>query len=144
MNAPVAEPFAGALALRVAWRPGRLRDPRSSEADCVYPVRHAEEPGGTSRLTSRDVPMSRIGVLQGTYLGIYINPVCEFWALGAQLPFLHDRPERRRRGGAAKTVEDVVETCWAAKEESGVTFVHLNGGFQGGHALEFAEPFVQR
>ena len=30
--------------------------------------------------------------------------------------------------------------CWAAKEESKVTFVHLNGGFQGGHALEFIEP----
>ena len=44
---------------------------------------------------------------------------------------------------AAKTVEDVVETCWAAKEESQVTFVHLNGGFQGGRALQFAEPFVR-
>jgi hypothetical protein len=44
---------------------------------------------------------------------------------------------------AVKTIEDVVETCWAAKEESGVTFVHLNGGFQGSRGLEFIAPYVE-
>jgi hypothetical protein len=43
----------------------------------------------------------------------------------------------------AKTIQDVVETCAAAKQHSGVTFVHLNGGFQGGHALDFVEPYVR-
>jgi biotin synthase-related radical SAM superfamily protein len=42
-----------------------------------------------------------------------------------------------------KSVEDVVETCWAAKEESGITFVHLNGGYQGTHGLEFIKPYVE-
>jgi hypothetical protein len=94
-------------------------------------------------LTSRDIPMSQIGVLQGTYLGIYINPVCEFWSTDLNCRFC---TTGQNVGGveiAAKSVEDVVETCWAAKEESNVTFVHLNGGFQGGRALEFAEPFVR-
>ena len=44
---------------------------------------------------------------------------------------------------AGKTIDDVVETCRAAKRESGITFVHLNGGFQGGRALELVEPFVR-
>jgi hypothetical protein len=44
---------------------------------------------------------------------------------------------------AVKTVEDVVETCHAAQEESGVTFVHFNGGFQGSRGLAAAEPYVR-
>jgi hypothetical protein len=43
---------------------------------------------------------------------------------------------------AVKSVDDVVETCWAAKEESGITFVHLNGGFQGSRGLESIAPYV--
>jgi biotin synthase-like enzyme len=43
---------------------------------------------------------------------------------------------------AQKTVADVVETCRTAKE-SGVTFVHFNGGFQGSRGLALAEPFVR-
>jgi len=42
-----------------------------------------------------------------------------------------------------KAIDDVIETCWAAKEESGVTFVHLNGGFQGTKGLEFITPYVK-
>ncbi len=42
-----------------------------------------------------------------------------------------------------KSVADVVETCRAAKEESGITFVHLNGGFQGSRGIAFALPYVR-
>lgn len=82
-------------------------------------------------------------MLQGTYLGIYINPVCEFWGSALNCRFCTTGQNVGGAENAAKTVEDVVETCWAAKEESHVSFVHLNGGFQGGHALAFAEPFVR-
>src|SRR6185312_2872388 len=44
---------------------------------------------------------------------------------------------------AIKHVSDVVETCWAAKEESGITFVHLNGGFQGAGGLDFVKPYLK-
>jgi hypothetical protein len=87
--------------------------------------------------------MSRIGVLQGTYLGIYVNPVCEFWNNGLNCRFCTTGQNVGGAENEAKTVQDVVETCAAAKEHSGVTFVHLNGGFQGGHALEFVEPYVR-
>jgi hypothetical protein len=87
--------------------------------------------------------MSRVGVLQGTYLGIYINPVCEFWSNSVNCRFCTTGQNVGGAENEAKTIQDVVETCRAAKEQSGVTFVHLNGGFQGGHALEFVEPFIR-
>ena len=48
-----------------------------------------------------------------------------------------------RNEAAEKPISDVIETCWAAAAESGVTFVHLNGGFQGSRGLEFATPYVR-
>jgi hypothetical protein len=87
--------------------------------------------------------MSQVGVLQGTYLGIYVNPVCEFWKNSMNCRFCTTGQNVGGVESAVKSIEDVVETCHAAKEQSGVTFVHLNGGVQGGHALEFVEPFVR-
>jgi hypothetical protein len=142
MNAPVVEKFAQDSPYMLCGRPDEYTvfDQRDGSR---YPVDIPRQPRWYDRLTSRDVPMSQIGVLQGTYLGIYINPVCEFWSSDLNCRFC---TTGQNVGGveiAAKTVEDVVETCWAAKEESKVTFVHLNGGFQGGHALEFVAPFVR-
>ena len=86
--------------------------------------------------------MSRIGILQGTYLGIYINPVCAFWSYSPPLncKFCTTGANVGCHESAIKTVDDVVETCHAAKNESGVTFVHFNGGFQGSRGLRSAEP----
>jgi len=44
---------------------------------------------------------------------------------------------------ADKSVADVVEVARAAKAESGVTFVHLNAGFQGTRGVQFAEPYIR-
>lgn len=142
MNAPVLERFVRDSPYVLAGGPGSYQVV-DEPSGAVYPVRLPQQPAWYDRLTSRDVPMSRIGVLQGTYLGIYINPICEFWNNDLNCRFC---TTGRNVGGielAEKTVEDVVETCWAAKEQSGITFVHLNGGFQGGHGLEFAERFVR-
>jgi hypothetical protein len=142
MNAPVVEPFAHVSPYVLSGAPGAyaIIDERRRLS---YPVRIPQQPRWYDWLTSRDVPMSRVGVLQGTYLGIYINPICEFWTSALNCRFCTTGQNVASAAAAAKTVADVVETCWAAKEESGVTFVHLNGGFQGGRALEFAEPFVR-
>ena len=39
-------------------------------------------------------------------------------------------------------MSDVVEVARAARDESGVTFVHLNAGFQGSRGVQFAEPYI--
>lgn len=142
MNAPVTEPFAQAspYVLRGGNSGHQVLDERHHQA---YDVRLPSQPLWYDRPTSHGVLMSRIGVLQGTYLGIYINPVCEFWGSSLNCRFCTTGQNVGEAESAAKTIEDVVDTCRAAKEESGVTFVHLNGGFQGGHALAFAEPFVR-
>jgi hypothetical protein len=44
---------------------------------------------------------------------------------------------------AVKELDDVVEVCRAAKEESGVTFVHFNSGYQAGGDLEQVAPYVK-
>jgi hypothetical protein len=143
-NVPVLEPFAQSSPFELMGGPGRYRifDTRTGHA---YPIAIPQEPAWYHRLTSRDVPMSRIGVLQGTYLGIYINPICAFWNYQPALNcrFCTTGKNVGADEVAVKTVEDVVETCWAAREESGVTFVHLNGGFQGSRGLAAAEPFVR-
>jgi hypothetical protein len=142
MNAPVLEGFArnspfvltrGAAGLEVC-------DERDGQR---YGVRLPDAPAWYDRVTSGGTPMSRVGVLQGTYLGIYINPVCEFWTHSLNCRFCTTGQNVGGAEVAAKTIDDVIETCRAAKEESGVTFVHLNGGFQGGHGLEFVMPFVK-
>ena len=142
MNAPIAETFVLGSPFVLSGNPDTYAviDLRTGSR---YPVRLPAQPRWYERMTSRDVRMSRIGVLQGTYLAIYINPVCEFWASDLNCRFCTTGQNVVSAESPLKTLEDVVETCWAAKEESGVTFVHLNGGFQGGRALQFVEPFIR-
>lgn len=141
MNVPVAEPFAQRSPYVLRGRDAfEILDERSG---LHYAVRIPNDPVWYGWKTSRGTPMSRIGVLQGTYLGIYINPVCEFWSNSLECRFCTTGQNVAGAESAAKTIDDVVETCRAAKEHSGITFIHLNGGFQGGHGLEFVEPFVR-
>jgi hypothetical protein len=88
--------------------------------------------------------MNRIGVLQGTYLGIYVNMVCTFWNHTPPLNcrFCTTGQNVGEHEAADKAVSDVVETALAAKGESGITFVHLNAGFQGTRGIQFAEPYI--
>lgn len=143
-NVPVVEKFAAASPYRLAGAPGAytVMDERDGTS---YPIRLPSEPAWYGQVTSRNVPMHRIGVLQGTYLGIYINMVCAFWSYS---PPLNCRfCTTGQNVGAAeetdKALTDVIETCWAARRESGVTFAHLNGGFQGSRGIEFAMPYVK-
>jgi hypothetical protein len=144
VNVPVAEPFAKRSPYVLKTDPGgyHILDSRSNER---YPVRVPERPSWYGWETSSGMPMHRVGVLQGTYLAIYANPVCAFWKspAGLQCGFCTTGHNVGSNESAVKAIDDVVETCWAAKEESGVTFVHLNGGFQGSRGLEFITPYVK-
>ena len=145
VNVPVAEVFAKVSPYRLTGGPERGYAIVDDRDEARYAIRLPTEPSWYARLTSRDVPMNRIGVLQGTYLGIYVNPVCAFWNYSPRQNCLFCTPGENvgAAEAAVKSVDDVIETCWAAKEESGVTFVHLNGGFQGSRGLEFIAPYVK-
>jgi hypothetical protein len=145
MNAPVLEAFARRSPYCLGGGPDMGYEIVDQRNDARYRVRVPGQPAWYSRLTSRGVPMDRIGVLQGTYLGIYVNPACAFWnyspALNCQ--FCTTGRNVGVTEAAAKDLSDVLETCRAAKQESGVTFVHLNGGFQGSRGIDFVLPYVR-
>jgi hypothetical protein len=145
LNVPVTERFARDSPYRLDGSPGvgyTITDDRSGGS---YEARLPAEPAWYARTTSRGTPMNRIGVLQGTYLGIYINHVCAFWnyAPAINCRFCTTGQNVGVAEAADKTIDDVVETCLAAREESGITFVHLNGGFLGSKGLEFARPYIE-
>jgi hypothetical protein len=145
MNAPVVEAFAQESPYRLTWSAAAGYDVVDDRSAARYPVRLPAEPSWYRWQTSRDLPMSRVGVLQGTYLGIYINPVCAFWNYDPPLNcgFCTTGANVGCAESSSKSVDDVVETCQAARAESGVTFVHFNGGFQGSRGLRAAEPYVR-
>jgi hypothetical protein len=145
VNVPVVEQFAASSPYRLAGSPDagfRIVDERTETA---YAVRLPQEPAWYSQPTSRGIPMQRIGVLQGTYLGIYVNPVCAFWNATPRMNCKFCTTGRNVGPAEAihKTIADVVETCRAAKAESGITFVHLNGGFDGEHGIAHVLPYVE-
>jgi hypothetical protein len=144
VNVPVEESFArqSPYVLEGSPRDGyRVCDERSQVR---YAVEVPPEPAWYRRATTRGIPMNRIGVLQGTYLGVYINMVCTFWNYTPSLNcrFCTTGNNVGEHEVVDKAVEDVVEVARAAKEESGITFVHLNAGFQGTRGVQFAEPYI--
>lgn len=145
VNVPVVEHFARTSPYRLTGGPLDGYAVVDDRDDARYPVRLPREPAWYARQTSSDITMNRIGVLQGTYLGIYVNSMCAFWEAEPRLNcrFCTTGQNVGASEAPVKTVSDVLETCWAAKEESGVTFVHLNGGFMGGRGLEFIKPYVK-
>ena len=145
VNVPVLEAFAAQSPYRLAGGPAEGYQVIDERGGLVYPVRLPQEPAWYSQLTSRDVPMSRVGVLQGTYLGIYINIVCAFWNYSPPLNcrFCTTGQNVGANEERDKVISDVIETCWAARQQSDATFVHLNGGFQGTRGIEFALPYVK-
>jgi hypothetical protein len=152
VNVPVAEAFVARSPFRLlkSEETYRLLDERT---DDIYPARIPPEPAWYSLFTSTGVQMSRIGVLQGNYLGIYVSNACLFW--GFQPPrACHFCTTGKNLGvseQARKNVEDVVEVALASRDESGSVFTHLNTGYhfeevdrlEPIHGLKQSEPFVK-
>lgn len=152
VNVPVTEQFATASPFRLSGddRAYCVIDDRSGD---TYPVRVPAEPVWYSRTTRSGVPMSRIGVLQGTYLGIYVSTACLYWSSSPSRACKFCTTgknvgvsEQRR-----KKVEDVVEVARMARDESGAIFTHLNTGYhfedvdrlEPIHGLRQCEPYVR-
>lgn len=144
VNVPIEEDFVTASPYTLFKHNGEyvLRDSRQ---DATYAIRIPPEPAWYSQQTSRGTPMCRIGVLQGSYLGIYISNSCLFWYTKpvGNCRFCTTGLNVGVNEMVSKPVEEVVEVARAARDESDVTFVHLNSGFHAGRDLDIAAPYVK-
>jgi len=145
INVPVKEKFVQSSPYRLLKIGSEFviaddRDPHIRYFAEIPPL-----PSWYSRKTSSGKLMSRVGVMQGTYLGIYVGDICKFWKVTPKTAckFCTTGVNVGINEDAEKRVEDVVETALAAKKESGITFVHLNSGEQEGGGLETAAPYVK-
>jgi hypothetical protein len=146
-NVPVSEPFAKRSPYRVVrGGDGRYRLDRGGEAICALEL--SPRPDWYERSTSSGKPMTRVGTLQGTYLGIYQAKVCEYWtqkpakvnckfcSVGLNLG-VDDADE--------KSVDEVLEVVRAARDGSGITYVDFNTGhYDGDTYLDILEPYIVR
>ena len=143
VNVPVEEDFAlrSPYVLRREGSEYRVLDERGPTS---YPVRIPPEPAWYRESTSSGTRMSRVGVLQGTYLGVYISNSCLYWYSDPAMNcrFCTTGANVGVNEVAIKSVDDVVEVARAAKAQSGVTFVHLNSGYSK-RCHEDAAPFIK-
>lgn len=149
-NVPVVEKFTRRSPFLLVKRNG-LYFVADQRDQFEYPVGLPREPEWYSRPTQSGVPMSRIGVLQGNYLGIYVASRCAYWNLSNACKFCTTGKNVGTAEEWKKSVEDVVEVARAAREESGAIFTHLNTGYhyeesaerEFMHGLRQCEPFVR-
>lgn len=152
VNVPVVERFAAESCFELHRAEGgyAVVDARDAVA---YPVEIPREPAWYSRRTSADVEMSRIGVLQGNYLGIYVSARCLYWSSAISLAcrFCTTGKNVGAAEESRKRVEDVIEVARAARNESGAIFTHFNTGYhyedrderESMHGLRMCEPYVR-
>jgi hypothetical protein len=145
-NVPVTEAFAGRSPYLLRRRGDAHWIERSG--DSVAPVRLSPRPGWYDATTKSGKPATRIGTLQGTYLGIYQARVCDYWtektrvnckfcSVGLNLGVGDDADE--------KSIDEVMEVVWAARRESGITYVDFNTGhLEGETYLDVLEPYIRR
>jgi hypothetical protein len=145
-NVPVSEAFTQRSPYTVHREAGRywLRH----DGQPVVPLRLSPRPQWYDRETSTGKPMTQIGTLQGTYLGVYQAKVCEYWTEKPQkvnCKFCSVGLNLGIDDAEDKTVDEVLEVVRAARRESGITYVDFNTGhYDGDTYLDILEPFIRR
>jgi len=150
-NVPVTEKFTASSPYVLHREDGayliRRHGPGHERSEVVARVHLAPRPGWYDRLTSTGKPMTSIGTLQGTYLGVYPARVCDYWkekprvnchfcSVGLNLG-VDDANE--------KSVAEVLEVVQAARAGSRITYVDFNTGhYEGDTYLDILEPYIRR
>ena len=107
----------------------------------------APRPAWYDRKTSTGKTMTRVGTLQGTYLGVYPAKVCEYWTESPKenCRFCSVGLNLGADDADEKSVSEVLEVVRAARAESGITYVDFNTGhYEGDTYLDIIEPYVRR
>lgn len=144
-NVPVAEPFAQQSPYLLRRRGGSYLLERDGRP--VAPVRLSPRPAWYDATTSTGKPMTRIGTLQGTYLGIYQAKVCEYWTAKPKIncKFCSVGLNLGVDEAGEKSIDEVLEVVRAARDESGITYVDFNTGhYEGDTYLDLLEPYILR
>jgi hypothetical protein len=145
-NVPVSEEFAKSSDYSIARLDGRYLLRRGREEICTLAL--SPRPDWYDRTTAGGKPMTRIGTLQGTYLGIYQAKVCEYWTQKPQkvnCKFCSVGLNLGVDDADEKSVEEVLEVVRAARDESGITYVDFNTGhYDGDTYLDILEPYIER
>jgi len=145
-NVPVTERFARDSPYELARRPdGTYWIERAGER--LAPVQLAPRPAWYDRPTQSGKPMTRVGTLQGTYLGVYPAKVCEYWTEDTKVncKFCSVGLNLGVDDADLKSVDEVLEVARAARRESGITYVDFNTGhYRGDTYLDILEPYVRR
>jgi hypothetical protein len=145
-NVPVTEPFAASSPYALHREGGRylLR----CDGAAVAPVQLSPRPSWYDRTTSTGKAMTRVGTLQGTYLGIYPAKVCEYWTatpIKVNCRFCSVGLNLGVDDADEKSVGEVLEVVRAARAESGITYVDFNTGHYAGDTyLDILEPYIVR
>ncbi len=144
LNVPVEEDFVDDTPFVLEKRNGAylVTDNKDKGA---YQVVVPGEPKWYDEETSSGIKMAQIGVLQGTYLGIYVSNSCMYWYGNEpnNCKFCTTGANVGVNEVVEKAIDDVVEVALRAKQESGVTFCHFNTGYQNGRGLEQLAPYVK-
>lgn len=145
-NVPVTEPFAQLSPYTLHRENGHYLLRHSGQD--LAPLTLSPRPAWYDAHTTNGKPMTRIGTLQGTYLGVYPAKVCEYWT---------EKPNRSNckfcsvglnlgvDDADEKSVAEVLEVVHAARRESGITYVDFNTGhYHGDTYLDILEPYILR
>jgi hypothetical protein len=145
-NVPVVEAFAKDSPYLLVREAGTYRLSRNGEH--VADVQLSPRPVWYDRKTSSGKPMTRIGTLQGTYLGVYPARVCDYWLRTPEktnCKFCSVGLNLGVDDATEKSVEEVMEVVRAAREDSGITYVDFNTGHYDGETyLDILEPYIRR
>lgn len=143
-NVPVTESFTESSPYTLHRERGHYR--LHYDGAPLTDVRLSPRPAWYDRLTSTAKPMTRIGTLQGTYLGIYQAKVCEYWTqkpTKVNCKFCSVGLNLGVDDANEKSIAEVLEVVRAAREESGITYVDFNTGhYDGDTYLDILEPYI--
>jgi hypothetical protein len=146
-NVPATEHFVERSPYTLHRDPGGRYVIRWND-EAVAPIQLSPRPGWYEATTSSGKPMTQIGTLQGTYLGIYQAKVCEYWTAKpakVNCKFCSVGLNLGIDDAEDKTVEEVMEVVRAARAGSGITYVDFNTGhYDGDTYLDILEPFIVR
>lgn len=144
VNVPIVEHFVGKSPYVLLKNGNAYFIKKNSATICK--VRLPGKPKFYDRLTSTGKIMSRIGVMQGTYLGVYPTRVCEFWRMAPQAncKFCSVGLNVGQTEEEEKSIQEVLETVKAAQREEEITFVHFNTGYLFGEELGILDPYIKK